>query len=114
SPGWGKSSRTVPAGDAPPVVLVARSGGHDDAAALGRAPAVGMAETFHYLLTLDSSVLDRGRDARQFPISAPTAHEDESKHPARPLGSTGPACADWLVTVRKSVKTRTDDQPKTR
>src|SRR5262249_8958724 len=73
-----------------------------------------MAETFHYLLTLDSSVLDRGRDARQFPISAPTAHEDESKHSARFASPTRPACADRLVTLQKSVKTRSGDQPKTR
>jgi hypothetical protein len=32
-----------------------------------------MAETFHYLLTLDSSVLNRGRDARQFTVSAQAA-----------------------------------------
>src|SRR5437762_11725404 len=93
-----KARQTAPAGDAPPAGPLARSGDHDDAAALGRAPAVGMAETFHYLLTLDSSVLDRGRDARQFPISAPVAHEDESNHPAQSLGSTRPAYAVWLVT----------------
>jgi len=46
---------------------------HVDAAALGHAPAIGMVETFHDLLTLDTSVLNRGRDARQFTVSAQAA-----------------------------------------
>ena len=46
-----------------------------------------MPETFHYLLTLDSSVLDRGRDARQPTISARAAHEDELIPTAKPLRS---------------------------
>jgi len=44
-----------------------------------------MAETFHYLLSLDSSVLNRGRDARQVTVSAQVALVDQSKHPAIPL-----------------------------
>ncbi|MGZ5948648.1 MAG: hypothetical protein ACXWO1_00720, partial [Isosphaeraceae bacterium] len=56
-----------------------------DAASLGHALAFGMAETFHYLLSLDSSVLNRGRDARQATISAQVALVDQSKHPAIPL-----------------------------
>ena len=63
------------------------------------APAVGMAETFHYLLRLDSSVLDRGRDARQHTISAQAAHGDESKHPLKSFKSPALACADSLVTL---------------
>ena len=53
----------------------------------GRAAAVGMVETFHYLLRLDSSVLDRGRDTRQLTISAQAAHEDESKRSAKSFKS---------------------------
>jgi hypothetical protein len=60
-----------------------------------------MAETFHYLLRLDSSVLDRGRDARQLTISAQVAHGDESKSSAKSSNSPKSACADFLLTQVK-------------
>ena len=68
--------------------LLQRHGGFGPdahAASLGHSPAVGMVETFHYLLTLNSSVLNRGRDARQVSVSAQASLVDESKHPAIPL-----------------------------
>ena len=67
------------------------------AAALILAPAVGMAETFHDLLTLDSSVLNRGRDSRQHELSAQLAHEDEPICSAKPYASPRPVCAERLL-----------------
>ncbi len=73
-----------------------------------------MAETFHYLLMLDSSVLDRGRDARQSLVSARRAHRDQSKHPANSLNSIRVAGANCLVTLSESAGTPNNDKPKTR
>src|SRR3954470_8890016 len=43
-----------------------------------------MGETFHSLLRLDWSFLDRGRDARQSVLSERPALADESKPPTTP------------------------------
>ena len=61
-----------------------RSDSHGGAVALGHASAVGMVETFPYLLCLDSSVLNRGRAARQSPVSARPEIANKSKTTTNP------------------------------
>ena len=71
-----------------------RSEDHGDAAVLGLVPMVGKGETFHYLLSLDSSVLDRGREVRQLKISVRPGLTNEPNPGAHPvtgaIGVCGP------------------------
>ncbi len=73
-----------------------------------------MAETFLDLLTLDSSVLDRGRDARQTSLSTRDARRDKpnfSANSLHPLWQAGAVCLD---THRESARNHQLNQTKTR
>src|SRR3954467_8656728 len=107
-----KRGQTERANCALPAALGVPASAHVDAAALGHAPAIGRFQTFHDLLTLDTSVLNRGRDARQFTVSAQAALVDESKHPAIPLEGAKPARAD-RSSPSESAETHPRDHRKT-
>src|SRR4028118_2429321 len=79
---WRGRGRAPPAPRAP---AGARSEDHGDAAVLGLVPMVGKGETFHYLLSLDSSVLDRGREVRQLKISERPGLTNEANPGAHPV-----------------------------